>query len=61
MDNFIDSMDKNQEGVGGIEEYINEDEIDLHVHKNSGNGTRYLYQSRYSWYLYRSCMGPEEL
>ena len=25
MDNFIDSMDKNQEGVGGIEEYINED------------------------------------
>ena len=33
MDNFIDSMDKNQEGVGGIEEYINEDEIDLHVHK----------------------------
>ena len=24
MDNFIDSMDKNQEGVGGIEEYINE-------------------------------------
>ena len=22
MDNFIDSMDKNQEGVGGIEEYI---------------------------------------
>ena len=33
MDNFIDSMGKNQEGVGGIEEYINEDEIDLHVHK----------------------------
>lgn len=33
MDNFIDSMNKNQEGVGGIEEYINEDEIDLHVHK----------------------------
>lgn len=33
MDNFIDSMSKNQEGVGGIEEYINEDEIDLHVHK----------------------------
>ena len=33
MDNFIDSMDKNHEGVGGIEEYINEDEIDLHVHK----------------------------
>ena len=23
MDNFIDSMDKNQEGVGVIEEYIN--------------------------------------
>lgn len=33
MDKFIDSMGKNQEGVGGIEEYINEDEIDLHVHK----------------------------
>ena len=33
MDNFIDSMGKNQKGVGGIEEYINEDEIDLHVHK----------------------------
>lgn len=33
MENFIDSMSKNQEGVGGIEEYINEDEIDLHVHK----------------------------
>ena len=33
MDNFIDSMGKNQEGVGGIEEYITEDEIDLHVHK----------------------------
>jgi flagellar motor component MotA len=33
MDNFVDSMNKNQEGVGGIEEYINEDEIDLHVHK----------------------------
>ena len=33
MDNFIDSIGKNQEGVGGIEEYINEDEIDLHVHK----------------------------
>jgi flagellar motor component MotA len=26
-------MEKNQEGIGDVEDYINEDEIDLHVHK----------------------------
>ena len=26
-------MENTQEGIGDIEEYINEDEIDLHVHK----------------------------
>ena len=33
IDNFIGSIDKSQEGIGDIEEYINEDEVDLHVHK----------------------------
>ena len=33
MDSFVSSMENTQEGIGDIEEYINEDEIDLHVHK----------------------------
>ena len=33
MDSFINSMCNTQEGIGDVEEFINEDEIDLHVHK----------------------------
>ncbi|MDC7289715.1 MotA/TolQ/ExbB proton channel family protein [Blautia schinkii] len=33
MDNFTSSISKSQEGIGDIEEYINEEEIDLHIHK----------------------------
>ena len=33
MDSFVDAMDKNQEGIGDVEDYINGDEIDLHVHR----------------------------
>lgn len=33
MDCFVNSMENAQEGIGEIEDYINEDEIDLHVHK----------------------------
>ena len=33
MDSFINSMGNTQEGIGDVEEFINEDEIDLHVHK----------------------------
>ena len=33
MDSFVDAMEKNQEGIGDVEDYINEDEIDLHVPK----------------------------
>ena len=31
MDSFINSMGNTQEGIGDVEEFINEDEIDLHV------------------------------
>ncbi|MDO4275766.1 MAG: MotA/TolQ/ExbB proton channel family protein [Eubacteriales bacterium] len=33
MDNFTSSINKSQEGIGDVEEYINEEEIDLHIHK----------------------------
>lgn len=33
MDNFTSSISKSQEGIGDIEEYINEEEIDIHIHK----------------------------
>lgn len=33
MDNFTTSIGKSKEGIGDIEEYINEDELDLHIHK----------------------------
>lgn len=33
MDNFADSINKSQEGLGDIEEYINEEEMDIHIHK----------------------------
>lgn len=33
MDNFTGSISKSQEGIGDIEEYINEEEIDIHIHK----------------------------
>lgn len=33
MDNFTTSIDKSQEGIGEIEDYINEDEVDVHIHK----------------------------
>ena len=33
MECFVNSMENAQEGIGEIEDYINEDEIDLHVHK----------------------------
>lgn len=33
MENFVTCIDNSQEGIGDIEEYISEEEIDLHVHK----------------------------
>ena len=32
-ENFTSSISKSQEGIGDIDEYINEDELDLHIHK----------------------------
>lgn len=33
MNAFMDGLSKSQEGIVDIEEYINEDDIDLHIHK----------------------------
>lgn len=33
MDNFTSNISQSQEGIGEVEEYINEDELDNHVHK----------------------------
>lgn len=33
LDGFVDGMNQAKEGIGEIEDYINEDDIDLHVHK----------------------------
>ena len=33
IDNFATSIENSKEGLGDIDEYINEDEIDLHIHK----------------------------
>ena len=33
MDSFVSSMENTQEGIGDIEEYINEEDLDLHIHK----------------------------
>ena len=43
-------MNQAQEGIGEIEDYINEDEIDLHVHKRtSGNGSRIFLPAWVFW------------
>ena len=58
MDSFVDAMEKNQEGIGDVEDYINEDEIDLHVHKKILEmAPDIFYQPWYSWYFYWSGMG----
>ena len=33
LDDFVDGMNQAKEGIGEIEDYINEDDIDRHVHK----------------------------
>lgn len=33
LNDFTDSMTKRQEGIGDVEEYINEEELNLHIHK----------------------------
>lgn len=33
MDNFTASVEKSEEGIVDIEEYLNEEELDLHIHK----------------------------
>lgn len=33
MENFVTAIGNSKEGIGDIEEYISEDEIDLHIHK----------------------------
>ena len=33
LDDFVDGMNQAKEGIGEIEDYINEEDIDLHVHK----------------------------
>ena len=33
MDNFTTGIEKSEEGIGDIDEYINEEEMDLHIHK----------------------------
>ena len=33
MDNFADSIHNSKEGIGDIDEFINEEEIDIHIHK----------------------------
>ena len=35
MDTFCGSIDKSQEGIGDVEDFINEEEMDLHIHKLS--------------------------
>lgn len=33
IDDFRGSINKSQEGIGDVEDYINEEEVDLHIHK----------------------------
>lgn len=33
MENFTDSVSRSEEGIGEIEEYLNEEELDNHIHK----------------------------
>ncbi|MDO4601531.1 MAG: MotA/TolQ/ExbB proton channel family protein [Eubacteriales bacterium] len=33
LDTFRGSIDKSQEGIGDVEDFINEEEIDLHIHR----------------------------
>lgn len=33
MENFTESIHNSEEGIGEIEEYLNEEELDLHIHK----------------------------
>ncbi len=33
MGNFSESISQSKEGIGDIEEYINDDELDIHIHK----------------------------
>lgn len=33
IDTFRGSIDKSQEGIGDVEDFINEEEVDLHIHK----------------------------
>ena len=33
MDNFTGNISQSQEGIGDLEEYINEEELDNHIHK----------------------------
>lgn len=33
MDNFTTGIEKSEEGIGDIEDYLNEEEMDLHIHK----------------------------
>ena len=33
MDNFVTTIENSKEGLGDIDEFLNEDEVDLHVHR----------------------------
>lgn len=33
MEGFVDSIENSEEGLGDLEEYISDDEIDIHIHK----------------------------
>ncbi len=58
MQAFTDTISQSQEGIGDIEEYLNEEDLDdSYPQETSGNGTGYLYKPWYPWYFCRSCMG----
>lgn len=43
MQAFTDTISQSQEGIGDIEEYLNEEDVDEHIHNEaSGNGAGYF-------------------
>ena len=60
MKAFTDGIAKSQEGIVDIEEYINEEDLDLHIHKKLLEMAPDLfYQYRYSWHIRGSGMGTQ--
>ena len=58
MDDFVDSISRTEEGIAEVEDFVNIEDVDVHIHKRLLEmAPDIFYKPWYPWNIYRSCVG----